>query len=280
MKKLFVCFTIFISILANCLADSASISESFDLTDYQKTFYLTPFREAVILGGGVALSGTALVLDKIVKVKNDEYDGDLKAKSTIPNFDQLFMNPYSKGLDVTCDLTRIAMLAAPVALFGLTTDKSEWLTIGTMYAESLLWTYGSTELLKMAVNRVRPYMYYSGAPEDDLKNGDWKNSFPSGHTSICFTTAAFTSYVFSQYYPESGWKWGVTGISFGLAGTVAALRMAGGCHYFTDVFTGALIGTVSGFIIPWIHIRAPAAKKTRGFDAQVAPGALVFTYRK
>ena len=120
-------------------------------------------------------------------------------------------------------------------------------------------------------------MYYSGAPEDDLKNGDWKNSFPSGHTSICFTTAAFTSYVFSQYYPESGWKWGVTGISFGLAGTVAALRMAGGCHYFTDVFTGALIGTVSGFIIPWIHTRVPARKN---MEINVAPGALMFTLRK
>lgn len=253
-------------------------SSDFNLLGKQNLFHLTPARESLFLGGGLALTGTAIVLDKVVKVNHDEFDGELKAKSTIPNFDQLFMNPYSKSLDLTCDITRIAMLAGPVALFALAADREEWFTIGTMYAESLLWTYGTTELLKLCVKRARPYMYYDGAPEDDLKNGDWQNSFPSGHTSICFATAAFTSYVFSQYYPDSGWKWGVTGMTFGLAGTVAALRMAGGCHYFTDVFAGALIGTLSGFLIPWYHTRVPPVKK--GLKLDLSPAGLMFTLQR
>ena len=255
-----------------------SFCSNFNLLGSQEIFHLTPARESVFLGGGLVLSGTAITLDKIINLNQNEYDGSLKAKSTIPNFDQIFMNPYSKSLDLTCDVARIAMLAAPAVLFALTTEKEEWFTIGTMYAESLLWCYGSTELLKLAVNRARPYMYYDGAPEADLKNGDWNNSFPSGHSSICFATAAFTSYVFSQYYPESGWKWGVTGISFGLAGTVAALRMAGGCHYFTDVFTGAIIGTLSGFLIPWYHTRGPPVKKRVQVD--LSPACFAVTLRK
>ena len=272
MKKYFALFILFTAFSGHVF------SSNFNLLGNQEIFHLTPARESVFLGGGLALTGTALVLDKIVKVNHDEFDGDLKAKSTIPNFDQLFMNSYSKTLDLTCDITRIAMLAGPVALFALAADREEWFTIGTMYAESLLWTYGTTELLKLCVKRARPYMYYDGAPEDDLKNGDWQNSFPSGHTSICFATAAFTSYVFSQYYPDSGWKWGVTGMTFGLAGTVAALRMAGGCHYFTDVFAGALIGTLSGFLIPWYHTRVPPVRKRLQLD--LSPASFSLTLRK
>lgn len=263
-------------ILSFCLL-LCLLSKSFAASDI---FHLTPLRESVLLGGGAALSGTALVLDKIVKVNDDEFDGDLKAKSSIPVFDQIFMAPYSKGLDLTCDVARIAMLAAPVALFGFTTQKEEWLALGFMYSESLLWTYGVTELLKLAVNRARPYMYYDNPPSDDLKNGDWQNSFPSGHTSICFATAAFSSYVFSQYYPEGAKKWVVTGVSFGLAATVGALRMAGGCHYFTDIFTGALIGTVAGFLIPWYHTIVPVNKKVGDAQITATPAGFSITLKK
>ena len=254
----------------------------------EKVFNLSPVLDPILFGSGAAFAGTIFVLDNFCKLNHDEYNGNLEDKSSVPAFDQLFMNKYSKGLDVTCDVVRAAMLLAPVPLFAFTTQKSEWFTLATMYGETLLWTWGTTDLIKNCVLRTRPYMYYDGAPEDGLKDGDWKKSFPSGHTSITFASAAFTSYVFWQYYPESGWRWGVTGISFGLATTVAALRMAGGCHYFTDVLTGAVIGSAYGFLIPWIHTLLPSARKTsankvektRGLEMNLAPGALVFTIRK
>ena len=274
MKKRFILISVFVLICSRVFCGS------FNLLGSQEVFHLTPVRESLILGGGVTAAAAGFTMSYILKLNQDEYKGDLKAKSSIPVFDQLFMTSYSKGLDITCDVARIGMLAAPVALFGFTSPKEEWFTIGTMYAESLLWTYGITEILKVCVNRARPYMYYDGAPSKDLENGDWNNSFPSGHTSICFAAAAFSSYVYAMYNPDNNMKWVVTGVSFGLAGTVGALRMAGGCHYFTDVFTGALIGTVCGFVVPWIHTLEPRPKKNRGAEVAVSPAGFYVTLRK
>ena len=274
MKKNLIVFALLSSFFVKAFAGD------FNLLGKQNLFHLTFAREAVLLGGGAAVAAGGFTMSKIVKFNQKEFDGSLKDKSTVPVFDQLFMAKYSKGLDVTCDILRIGILAAPVALFGFTEDKEEWFTIGTMYAESLLWTYGLTEILKVCVNRARPYMYYEGAPSKDLESGDWNNSFPSGHTSICFAAAAFSSYVYAMYNPGDNRKWLVTGVSFGLAAGVGAMRMAGGCHYFTDVFTGALIGTVSGFIIPWIHTIQPRPKKNRGADLAVSPAGFYLTLRK
>ena len=274
MKKNLIVFVLLSSFFVKAFAGD------FNLLGKQNLFHLTFAREAVLLGGGAAVAAGGFTMSKIVKFNQKEFDGSLKDKSTVPVFDQLFMAKYSKGLDVTCDILRIGILAAPVALFGFTEDKEEWFTIGTMYAESLLWTYGLTEILKVCVNRARPYMYYEGAPSKDLENGDWNNSFPSGHTSICFAAAAFSSYVYAMYNPGDNMKWLVTGVSFGLAAGVGAMRMAGGCHYFTDVFTGALIGTVTGFIIPWIHTIQPRPKKNRGAEVVVSPAGFYVTLRK
>ena len=82
-------------------------SGNFNLLGSQEIFHLTFEREAVMLGGGAALAATGFTLKNIVKFNQDEYKGDLKAKSTIPMFDQLFMTSYSKGLDVTCDIVTI-----------------------------------------------------------------------------------------------------------------------------------------------------------------------------
>lgn len=289
MKKIFIAAVLIASFFAQAFCQDVASADTADKADTEKKlFYLSPLRDSLLMGGGAALAGTIFVLDNFVKINHDEFSGDLADKSSIPALDRLFMNKYSKGLDLTCDIMRTSILLAPVPLFLFTTSKSEWFTLAMMYGETLLWTWGTTDFIKNCVGRARPYMYYDGAPEVDIKDGDWKKSFPSGHTSITFASAAFTSFVFWQYYPESAWRWGVTGISFGLAGTVAALRMAGGCHFFTDVLTGALIGSAYGILIPWLHTRAPMARKTsggkteklRGFEMDVAPGALVFTVRK
>jgi hypothetical protein len=80
-----------------------------------------------------------------------------------------------------------------------------------------------TDGLKLAADRSRP----NGA----------RHSFPSGHTSSAFATAA----VLDRHY---GWKAGVP--SYIVASYVGASRVAGGHHYVTDVLFGAGIGIAAG----------------------------------
>ena len=80
-----------------------------------------------------------------------------------------------------------------------------------------------TQGLKTAVSRRRP----TGS----------RRSFPSGHTSATFATAA----VIEQHY---GWK--VAAPFYALGGYVSFSRMVDNEHWASDVIFGAAIGIVSG----------------------------------
>ncbi len=80
-----------------------------------------------------------------------------------------------------------------------------------------------TQGLKFAVDRTRP-------------NGS-SHSFPSGHTSATFATAA----VIHEHY---GWKVAVP--FYALGGYVSVSRMIDREHFASDVIFGAALGIVSG----------------------------------
>lgn len=118
--------------------------------------------------------------------------------------------------------------------------SGEWLTIGVMYAETVLMAESLKRLGKFAVNRARPYMYFEDYPQDKVDDGDWAKSWPSEHTTLAFTAASFTSYLFCQYFPESAYKWAVVGGTYAVATATGILRMCSGNHFFTDVLTGVV----------------------------------------
>ena len=217
-------------------------------------FAVDGLKDGLIFGSGVLLSGGDLLLDNVLEFNRAEYDpSKVYDKDDVNALDRIFMNSYSKKLDRAGDISLVAAMAAPAVL--LATDKDEWFTVGVMYAETLLIANGIKELTKLCVTRARPYMYYdpSTYPEDDLEDGDFANSFPSGHSTMAFAGATFASYTFSKYFPDSPYRYAVTGGSYALALATAALRIKSGNHFMTDVMTGAALGTAVGFLVPWLH---------------------------
>ncbi|MDR3654008.1 MAG: phosphatase PAP2 family protein [Paludibacter sp.] len=92
--------------------------------------------------------------------------------------------------------------------------------------------------LKDIVRRPRPYVTY---PNDiNPYEAETSLSFPSGHTSLAFTTATALSLKFP--------KWYVIAPSYLWACSVGYSRMNLGMHYPTDVLGGAIIGAGSAFI--------------------------------
>ena len=189
----------------------------------------------------------------------------------VNSFDRPFMAPYSKTLDNLSLVPAIAVALSPAVL--LTQPSSEYLTIGLMYIESFAITYGSKELIKFLVHRERPYMYDANTPMSLVQDEEHNESFLSGHTALAFNGASFASYVFCKYNPDSKWKIPVIAASYSLAAATAAMRVASGCHFVTDVLAGAALGTVIGIAVPALHTLLAEENVT----VSASPFGLVFS---
>ena len=258
-----------------CMSGAGLSAGTFE---YVQPFSLNPVNEGVELGIGGLLSGSAIVCDKFVHLKKNEFDPQSLNKADIPGLEQFFMRPYSKPLHIVGTGTMALAIATP-ALFAIM-PANEWLTIGTMYVETMLFAYGIKEWTKLLVYRARPYMYFDDYPQNKLEDGDWNCSFPSGHTTMAFAGAAFTTMVFCQCFPDSNLKYVVAGGAFGIAAVTGALRMASGNHFLTDVLVGAAIGTACGFIVPFMHTQGfygAFEKKSGSAKASVTPAGLAMT---
>ncbi|MCB0281316.1 MAG: phosphatase PAP2 family protein [Calditrichaeota bacterium] len=101
-----------------------------------------------------------------------------------------------------------------------------------------------TNLAKFITGRQRPYSYYSTLESEGL---DDYLSFFSGHTSLTFAIATSTSMIFEKKEPQiSGLIWSS---SIALAALTGYLRIAGDKHYMTDVLTGVVLGSLTGYLI-------------------------------
>lgn len=132
----------------------------------------------------------------------------------------------------------------PVAMFGagLAADNRDLVHSGVDCGLSLLLTASITEALKNSVRRPRPYLGY---PDDLLPLKTVRGfSFPSGHTSLTFATAASLCLSYPRWYvivPAALWA---SGVGFS--------RLYMGVHYPSDVLVGALVGVGSSLVAHWL----------------------------
>lgn len=120
------------------------------------------------------------------------------------------------------------------------------------FAKTMAGTLGVTYALKWTVRKTRP-------------NGENNLSFPSGHTSVAFASAAFVQRMY-------GWKWGIP--AYGLASYVGYTRIRIKKHDGWDVFAGALIGTG----IAYWFTRPEAKRKNIEFSSGFVDNTPVFGF--
>lgn len=130
-------------------------------------------------------------------------------------------------------------IATPFVVFGVGWFlKNEKLKMDGLYiAASLAGSAVIATGLKYSVNRTRPFVKY---PDIQQVIPVSSSSFPSGHTSIAFSTATSLSITFP--------KWYVIAPSYIWASLVAYSRMHLGEHYPSDVMAGIVIGAGSAYL--------------------------------
>lgn len=128
-----------------------------------------------------------------------------------------------KGWD---DASRVGEVALAAAALGIPSAKGDW--NGTLQAGgSIGAAWLVTEGLKEAFPETRP-------------DGSDRRSFPSGHTSISFASAA-------TLHQRYGWEVGIPATL--VATFVGIARVKAEKHHWYDVVAGAAIGEASGFLI-------------------------------
>jgi len=171
---------------------------------------------------------------------------------TVNSLDALAMYSYNETLDdLGSYLTYTSLLLPAVSVLYKIDFPKKFITYAVMYSETVLFTYGTKDILKGLVSRYRPYSYFDTVPigeEDDMYN-----SFPSGHTTLSFMSATFLSTTFCNEYPDSVWRFPICLSSYALAALGAVSRITSGNHYITDIIGGAIIGSFWGWFIPRLH---------------------------
>jgi undecaprenyl-diphosphatase len=125
-------------------------------------------------------------------------------------------------------------LALAVALAVL--PRGDRRTPGIVYLAGLLVSGFVVFTLKHAFSREAPFVVLEYARQV-LPEPDTGHSFPSGHATCAFMTAA----VLSNYYRRLR-------ILFLVALAAALGRVYSGVHYVSDVAAGAVIGTFTGYL--------------------------------
>jgi membrane-associated phospholipid phosphatase len=178
-------------------------------------------------------------------------------------FDDRWIRPQNDSLDRLGDALMVAELAALPFLMDRFDVRSA-ATIGVMYAETFALAAGLKDTLKSTIARPRPHS----------EEGDGESfSFPSGHATILFATAAFSAGVYSRGDSDPGAKRIMAASVFAFAGAASCIRVAAGVHYPTDVLAGAALGTLIGFAVPWFHEVLPPR-----VSASVGPDRFILGY--
>ncbi len=225
--------------------------ENPDTINSESPYYLELDRELLLLGSGVFLNISGLIVANNISPLTTQEIHELDLND-INSFDQK-IKPYSESLNG--DYLLYGSLLLPLAFLANDNTRRDWQMLGVMWLEVLAIQAGVNLLTKGLIKRTRPYVYDPNTPLEKKQSVGARVSFYSGHTSTTAATSFYVARVFSDYLSNKFVKiliWTGAAIYPALTGY---LRWNTGNHFRTDVITGYIIGAAIGYFIPEIHLR-------------------------
>jgi membrane-associated phospholipid phosphatase len=184
-----------------------------------------------------------------------------------------------KAAATASDLTGVVLM--PLALAGLDAvlvwqDGASWkdfLVDALLILEAMVTSQALNQAVKFSVARERPFAAEL-PPAEKLTTShpeDNNLSFFSGHTSYTFSLVAAGATI-ARLRGYRMW-WLMLAVGTPIAVTTGLLRMVADKHYFTDVLTGALLGSAIGIGVPLLFHR-PVEAGPVALSLSAGPGGL------
>ena len=196
---------------------------------------------------------------------------------SVNGLDRTVIGNWSPTADGVSDALLVTKLFFPFALnfLDVLLSRSEDGLIGfAKDAAVLLETFAVTmmvsNLTKFSVRRLRPFAYGTDGTSLSQTGDNTFLSFFSGHTSITFSMATAYSFLFSKRHPRSPWVLPVWLGTHMMAAATAYLRVHAGKHFWSDVLVGATVGSLIGYLVPFLHTRSESNGR-RDLDLRVTP---------
>lgn len=175
-------------------------------------------------------------------------------------FDRWDAGVRSHVADLASTALVAPMLVAPAAAAAWESlhGRQDWngaIADVVVYSEAQLAGMGLDLWVRSLRIHPRPLVYDPTAPSSDRLKGEASGSFYSNHASTAFLSATYFAYTWSLRHPgepENPWVWAG---ALTAASGVAALRVAAGKHFPSDVVVGGAVGAGFGLLFPWLHRR-------------------------
>jgi membrane-associated phospholipid phosphatase len=201
---------------------------------------------SILAGGGLAFAATRIVPPAAPCAPCDP--------ASLPRIDRWVLGSNSSAARAGSDVLVLGVVAGSALASVTGMDHTRARGNAAVLVNAAVWSTTASEWLKVAFHRSRPVLYTAdaAAAADDPDN---RKSFPSGHTTVAFATAtAYAVMAERQHLPHAGRN---TALLYIGATGVAALRVAGGKHFPTDVLAGAALGAGVGWLTAHLHPTAP-----------------------
>jgi len=174
----------------------------------------------------------------------------------VPAIDRGALGRSSHVSRTASDVAIITMVSVPPLLDALDVRLAggSWGNVGEdvfVMTEALVVNGGINELVKITVQRPRPFTYHG----ESLSDADSYLSFYSAHTSNAFAVGMAYASTFSLRHPHSRYRYLVYGAVVAGGAATGLFRVLAGKHFPTDVIAGAVMGTAVGLTVPYLHRR-------------------------
>jgi len=231
-----------------------------------------PLTDGIVLGSGLVFAAASEFLLPLLPPITTLAPADL---SQVNGLDRSLMAPYSAGLDISSSILQYTAAALPLAL-AFFVPREDLIPMGVVYLESLSFAVVAKNVLKYFLPRWRPYVYLGGAAGVPAAEDD--QGFPSGHATVAFAAAGAGVSLFADSFPDSPWFWPFTAGCYSLAILTASFRVASGMHFLTDVLAGAALGSLCGYLIPFLHEKGSSRRDGTALSFDFGPAGMLVSY--
>lgn len=216
---------------------------SFSLCIQAQSLHIQPKRDLYIGGSMLLYSAGNYFLTQQYNSPQQQWQVPLIDQVNQPQF-----KPERAKISDASFLTTAA--GAGLMMFAL--PKNMQMNYALVLAQNVWITGNLVQTTKVLVGRGRPYLLGTGPIASEGKDNYY--SFFSGHSAITATMAT-TALMGAFRYTNGNQQWGkAAALTTGaMALTTAALRIAAGKHYPSDVVTGMIVGTAVALVNCYIH---------------------------